>query len=91
MHTTDTDCTIDPATDCCAVCGVLHGDPCRDCAGCGYHRPDCPTVLSDAIATADATLRDAERAYAAAPSREAWEAIGAAQAGYSAAAQVQHP
>lgn len=42
-HKTDADCRglIDPATDCCRVCGVLHGDPCPDCGGRGFHRPDC--------------------------------------------------
>ena len=39
-HTTDADCTLDD-TDCCAGCGVYHGDPCDDCGGRGYHAADC--------------------------------------------------
>lgn len=37
IHTTDEQCDVDPATDCCRVCGVYHGDPCADCGGTGFH------------------------------------------------------
>jgi hypothetical protein len=40
-HKQDTDCTLSPQTDCCTVCGVLHGDPCPECKGRGYHNTGC--------------------------------------------------
>ena len=43
-HTADEQCDVDPATDCCRVCGVLHGEPCRVCGARGYHRADCPEL-----------------------------------------------
>lgn len=47
-HDKDEDCDVDPATDLCRGCQVLHGDPCPACGGRGYHRPGCPE--SDATA-----------------------------------------
>jgi len=44
-HSQDSDCTLDPATDCCVECGVYHGDACPDCGERGFHTPDCPVVL----------------------------------------------
>jgi hypothetical protein len=41
-HTKDTDCTIDPDTMCCIVCGVSHGSPCEACRGSGFHADGCP-------------------------------------------------
>mgnify|MGYP001611742776 CR=1 FL=1 len=41
-HTKDEDCTVDLGTHLCSVCGVIHGDPCRDCSGRGFHLPECP-------------------------------------------------
>lgn len=32
-HVRDSDCTIDPETLCCDVCGVDHSDECLDCGG----------------------------------------------------------
>lgn len=32
-HTRDEECEVDPATDLCRQCGVLHGDPCPTCGG----------------------------------------------------------
>lgn len=43
-HTTDTDCTIDPETGCCSLCGVLHGDPCPECGGRGLHIENCELI-----------------------------------------------
>ncbi len=40
-HTQDSDCTVDPETGLCTVCGVLHGEPCILCGGRGYHALDC--------------------------------------------------
>lgn len=40
-HWIDTDCTVDPQTDTCEVCGVYHGDECGLCGGRGYHNPGC--------------------------------------------------
>jgi hypothetical protein len=39
-HITDADCTIGD-DDCCVECGVLHGDPCPECGGKGYHVDGC--------------------------------------------------
>lgn len=41
-HHTDSDCTLDPETDCCIVCAVYHGEPCEVCGGRGYHVSQCP-------------------------------------------------
>ncbi len=35
FHTTDSDCTIVDGE--CAICLVVHGDPCLRCGGTGYH------------------------------------------------------
>jgi len=40
-HRRDEDCTIDPATDTCSVCGVGHGEPCPDCGARAFHRRGC--------------------------------------------------
>jgi hypothetical protein len=40
-HTKDEDCDVDPMTGCCRTCGVLHGDPCPECGGRGFHTPGC--------------------------------------------------
>lgn len=40
-HTTDADCSVDPATDVCTECGVHHGEPCRECGSAAFHEPDC--------------------------------------------------
>lgn len=40
-HGKDSDCTIDPETDCCTECGVWHADPCPDCGGRGFHNDGC--------------------------------------------------
>lgn len=40
-HRRDEDCTVDPATDTCSVCGVGHGDPCPDCGARAFHRRGC--------------------------------------------------
>lgn len=44
-HTQDSDCTLDPHTLCCSVCGVYHGDPCPRCNQHGYHDLRCPVYL----------------------------------------------
>ena len=43
-HTKDSDCTVDPLTNCCKVCGVDHSEPCLECGGKGYHSPNCPEL-----------------------------------------------
>ena len=43
-HTKDEDCTVDPETQCCTVCGVGHGDPCEFCGGRGFHMDNCPAM-----------------------------------------------
>jgi hypothetical protein len=47
-HTKDSDCDVDPETDCCRACGVLHGDHCPDCGGVGFHRDTCPEMVLSA-------------------------------------------
>jgi hypothetical protein len=46
-HTRDADCTVDPTTGTCFACGALHGDPCPDCGGRGYHEPACTAGYRD--------------------------------------------
>lgn len=41
-HTTDADCTVDPDTWSCVVCGVDHSGTCHVCGGHGFHTPHCP-------------------------------------------------
>lgn len=41
QHDADQDCTVDPETDACKECGVVHGDPCYHCLGRGFHKADC--------------------------------------------------
>jgi hypothetical protein len=40
-HNKDADCTVDAETGLCTVCGVLHGEPCDECGGCGFHGDAC--------------------------------------------------
>lgn len=42
-HTSDIQCTLD-ANDTCVECGVIHGDPCPDCGGKGFHLSECPVM-----------------------------------------------
>lgn len=56
-HSRDSDCTVDPATDCCVECHVLHGDPCPDCEGRGFHADGCALLLYE---TGDRNDRHAE-------------------------------
>lgn len=45
-HSQDSDCTVNPETLLCEVCGVYHGeDACPDCGGRGFHKPTCETLL----------------------------------------------
>lgn len=44
IHTQDSDCTLDPATSCCRVCGVDHSATCIKCSGRGFHLPSCPEL-----------------------------------------------
>lgn len=41
IHTKDDDCDVDPATDLCRGCGVLHGAPCSKCGARGFHVRGC--------------------------------------------------
>lgn len=41
IHTRDSDCTIDPQTGCCTVCGVEHREPCPDCGHTAFHSAGC--------------------------------------------------
>jgi len=52
-HTKDADCTIDPATGLCSVCGVADGEPCPECGGRSFHLDGC----SESDATAPTTSR----------------------------------
>jgi hypothetical protein len=40
-HTSDNQCTVDPTTNTCTVCGVEHGAPCPECSGRGFHAAGC--------------------------------------------------
>ena len=41
-HVDDSQCTVDPSTNCCKVCGVEHGDPCPACHGRAFHSKERP-------------------------------------------------
>ena len=43
IHESDAECTLDE-DDCCEVCGVMHGDPCEECGGRGYHAAGCSEI-----------------------------------------------
>ncbi len=45
-HSKDSDCTVDPKTECCTRCGVHHGEACPACAGRGFHNPGCPRSVA---------------------------------------------
>ena len=45
-HSKDSDCTVDPETMLCTVCGVDHSESCPVCDGHGFHAVDC--IESDA-------------------------------------------
>ncbi len=55
-HEQDADCTVDPETNLCVVCGVEHAEPCPDCGGRGFHKPDCPVLreMAGTLAHAEA-------------------------------------
>lgn len=40
-HLQDSDCSVNPQTQLCSYCGVLHGEPCVHCGARAYHRPGC--------------------------------------------------
>lgn len=54
-HTKDTDCTVDPDTLCCTVCGVDHSEECLECGQRGYHAETCP------IRSGSGTIPDRKR------------------------------
>lgn len=39
-HTKDSDCTVG-VDGLCEGCGVLHGEPCKECGGRGFHGEAC--------------------------------------------------
>ena len=71
-HTCDEDCAphidFDDHGTVCTVCHVMHGEPCQECGGRGYHRPTCSDsepsadlqlLTVDSARTADAIARRA--------------------------------
>jgi hypothetical protein len=57
QHTQDSDCSLD-SNGLCVVCLAVHGNPCIECGGRGYHRDICTGTLGDFIATAAAETRE---------------------------------
>lgn len=55
-HTKDSDCTIEPETRLCKICGVDHSGQCDVCGGRGFHTETCPfsdsNIMPDAGRTA---------------------------------------
>jgi hypothetical protein len=41
VHSKDEDCAGHIKDDECEVCGVSHSDPCDECKGTGFHKPEC--------------------------------------------------
>lgn len=52
IHEKDTDCVVDPETNCCIECGVEHGARCFSCLQRAFHTPGCR--FSDACPYTDA-------------------------------------
>jgi hypothetical protein len=46
-HVKDEDCTVDPETNCCSVCGTAHGGPCYHCRARAFHLPGCVFLLGN--------------------------------------------
>lgn len=46
QHTADSECDVDPRTECCRGCGVEHGTPCSACGGRGYHVDGCEEIAA---------------------------------------------
>lgn len=42
-HHQDADCTLDE-NNVCSLCNVIHGEPCLQCSGRGFHVDDCPRI-----------------------------------------------
>lgn len=40
-HSHDSECIVDPETDLCLICGVMHGQPCTDCGQRAFHLDNC--------------------------------------------------
>ena len=40
-HTNDDECSVDPETRCCTVCGADHSFACERCGGRGFHQGEC--------------------------------------------------
>jgi hypothetical protein len=56
-HSKDADCTVDPATGGCFVCGVDHSDECPECGRHGFHLDGCVRMgLSPMTPTPSANL-----------------------------------
>lgn len=56
-HTKDTDCVVDSETDCCVVCGVMHGDACEGCAQRGFHVEGCEVMAETTTPPVKVALR----------------------------------
>lgn len=48
-HTKDSDCTVDPTTHLCTVCGVEHGEPCPRCGARGFHKNGCAWLAESTV------------------------------------------
>ena len=46
IHSEDSECRVDPETDLCLDCGVLHAEACPECGNRAFHSPNC-TLLGD--------------------------------------------
>lgn len=57
-HHTDSDCTLNPADDCCIDCGVYHGEPCPGCGGRGFHVGPCADLCEATDAIECAGMRE---------------------------------
>lgn len=44
-HEADSDCSVDPGTGCCLLCGVGHDGPPCDCGGVAFHLVSCVSLL----------------------------------------------
>lgn len=52
-HSQDSDCDVEPVTNCCRVCGVVHGDECPACGARAFHVDGCPLTEEDQCDTGE--------------------------------------
>lgn len=60
-HTKDSDCTVDPNTGLCQICGVEQSEPCPACGCTSFHAPTCEICPDPGSMTEEEAQRIAEQ------------------------------